>query len=684
MAEAAGGPVARVRGLTVELTRGGAASPVLRGVDLDVAGGEIVGLVGESGSGKSVLALTLMGLLPTTARPRVGGEVLVAGTDVVRATPAQLRRLRREHLGVIFQDPMTSLNPTMRVGRQITEVAGDAGEAVRLLTAVGVPEPTRRLRSFPHELSGGLRQRVMAAIALVGRPALVIADEPTTALDVTVQAQLLALLAGLRDEFGCAVLFITHDLAVAAQITDRVVVLYQGRVAEAGPTQDVLADPVHPYTAGLLGSRLALDTPRSGPLRTLPAEPGDVAARLAGCAYHTRCPLVLDRCATEQPPLEQYRAGHARACWRPAAEVAPILAAPPTTVPAPRALLPVAAPADATPARAAPGPAAAGPAAAVPAAAGSTQAVEPAVEPGSAVVEIRGVHCRFTARGGLGPKHVVHALRGVDLDVAGGEALAVVGESGSGKSTLLRVIAGLTRPTAGTATLRGDAQMVFQDAGSSLTPWLTVGSQLRERLRPLRLGRAASAARLAETLDLLGLPPAVLGARPAELSGGQRQRICLARAVLVPPAVLLCDEPTSALDASLAASVLDLIRGLRARFGMAVVFVTHDLAVARLMGERIAVVVDGEVVETGPTDAVLTAAAHPRTRALLAAVPRLAPGATPPADAARPGSAQPGSAEPGSAQSGSAQSGSVRPGAAGSADLAALAKPAVEAARESA
>jgi peptide/nickel transport system ATP-binding protein len=279
------------------------------------------------------------------------------------------------------------------------------------------------------------------------------------------------------------------------------------------------------------------------------------------------------------------------------------------------------------------------------------------------------VHCRFTARGGLGPKHVVHALRGVDLDVAGGEALAVVGESGSGKSTLLRVIAGLTRPTAGTATLRGDAQMVFQDAGSSLTPWLTVGSQLRERLRPLRLGRAASAARLAETLDLLGLPPAVLGARPAELSGGQRQRICLARAVLVPPAVLLCDEPTSALDASLAASVLDLIRGLRARFGMAVVFVTHDLAVARLMGERIAVVVDGEVVETGPTDAVLTAAAHPRTRALLAAVPRLAPGATPPADAARPGSAQ---------------SGSVRPGAAGSADLAALAKPAVEAARESA
>ncbi|WP_083401515.1 oligopeptide/dipeptide ABC transporter ATP-binding protein [Pseudofrankia sp. EUN1h] len=609
----AGRPVARVRGLTVALTRGGVTSPVLRGVDLDIAPGEIVGLVGESGSGKSVLALTLMGLLPAAARPRVGGEVEVAGTDPVRGTPAQRRRLRREHLGVIFQDPMTSLNPTMRVGRQITEVTGDAGEAVRLLTAVGVPEPVRRLRAFPHELSGGLRQRVMAAIALTGRPALVIADEPTTALDVTVQAQLLALLAELRDEFGCAVLFITHDLAVAAQITDRIVVLYQGRVAEAGPTRDVLADAVHPYTAGLLGSRLDLDTPRSGALRTLPPEPGDVAARLVGCAYHTRCPLAVDRCAVEQPPAQEHRPGHWRACWRPASDVA-AAPAPATTVPAPRA--------EAVPAV---------PAVAV--AAGPTTAVS--APAGPPVVEIRGLHCRFTTRGGRGPKHVVHAVRGVDLDVAAGEALAIVGESGSGKSTLLRVIAGLTQPSDGRAVLRGEAQMVFQDAGSSLTPWLTVGSLLRERLRPLRLGRAGTAARIAETMDLLGLPPAVLGARPAELSGGQRQRICLARAVLVPPAVLLCDEPTSALDASLAASVLDLIRGLRARFGMAVVFVTHDLAVARLMGERIAVVAGGEIVEIGDTDTVLTTPSHERTRALLAAVPRLTPAGAPSGESAR-------------------------------------------------
>ncbi|ADP81631.1 oligopeptide/dipeptide ABC transporter ATP-binding protein [Pseudofrankia inefficax] len=592
------GPVASVRGLTVSLTRNGVTSPVLRGVDLEIAPGEIVGLVGESGSGKSVLALALMGLLPAASRPVVDGEIRVAGTDVVHGSAAELRRLRRQNLGVIFQDPMTSLNPTMRVGRQITEVSRDEAEAVRLLTAVGVPEPGRRLRAFPHELSGGLRQRVMAAIALTGTPALVIADEPTTALDVTVQAQLLALLGELRDELGCAVLFITHDLAVAAQLTDRIAVLYQGRLAEVGPTGDVLHHAAHPYTAGLLGARLDLDTPRTGALRTLPPEAGDVAARLTGCAYHTRCPLVVERCATDQPPIERYRPHHLRACWRPAADVAPVVAAPPTPVHS--AMLPI-------PTR-------------PHAAAKAALAAEPTGEP---VVEIRGLHCRFTAKSGRGPKHVVHALRGVDLDVRAGEALAVVGESGSGKSTLLRVIAGLTKPTDGTAVVHGGAQMVFQDAGSSLTPWLSVGSQLRERLRPLRLGKAQTAARITETLGLLGLPDAVLAARPAELSGGQRQRIGLARAVLVPPAVLLCDEPTSALDASLAATVLDLIRDLRARFGMAVVFVTHDLAVARLMGDRIAVIADGEVVETGATDIVLTAPAHERTRALLAAVPRL-------------------------------------------------------------
>jgi peptide/nickel transport system ATP-binding protein len=582
--------IASVHGLRLSLSRNSISYPVLRGVDLEIAPREILGLVGESGSGKSVLALTLMGLLPGESRPVLEGEVMVAGTDMVHADASALRLVRREHLGVIFQDPMTSLNPTMRVGRQITEVNKDLDEALRLLTAVGVPEPERRVRAFPHELSGGLRQRVMAAVALTGRPALVIADEPTTALDVTVQAQLLTLLADLRAEFGCSVLFITHDLAVAAQITDRIAVMYQGRIAEIGPVKQILAHPSHPYTVGLLASRLDLDTPKGGTLRTLPSDSHDISERLKGCAYHTRCPMAIERCGLEAPPLEALEDSdvHLRACWR---EVRDVTA---TVVPAGH----LEAPLD------------------VPVPEGSTP---PENVP---VIELDGVHCVFKTKGGR-QKHVIHALRGVDLSVAPGEAVSIVGESGSGKSTLLRIVAGLTKATGGTCTVRGLTQMVFQDAGSSLTPWLKIGTLLRERLRPLKLDRSEQDARIAKILEVVGLGANVLADRPVELSGGQRQRIGLARAVIVPPAVLLCDEPTSSLDASLAATVLNLIRDMRSELGMAVLFVTHDLAVARLMGDRIAVLFDGEIVEIGPAEQILVDPKHERTRGLLDALPRI-------------------------------------------------------------
>jgi peptide/nickel transport system ATP-binding protein len=584
-------PIASVRGLHVSLTRNGVRFPVLRGVDLDISRREVLGLVGESGSGKSVLALTMMGLLPEESEPHLEGEVRVAGTDVAHADAASLRLVRREHLGVIFQDPMTSLNPTMRVGRQITEVNKDLDEALRLLTAVGVPEPEKRVRAFPHELSGGLRQRVMAAIALSGRPALIIADEPTTALDVTVQAQLLQLLSDLRAEFGCSVLFITHDLAVAAQITDRIAVFYQGRIAEVGPTHQILRHPSHPYTVGLLASRLALDTPKGGSLRTLPAEPQELEERLKGCAYHTRCPLAIERCATEQPPLEAHEgdaSGHRRACWREVHDVAA------TVVPAAHLRGQV-----------------------------DASSAASATRDESLAVELHDIRCTFKAKSGRGPRHIIEALRGVDLEIRAGESLSIVGESGSGKSTLLRIIAGLTKPTSGTLTVRGSSQMVFQDAGSSLTPWLKIGTLLRERLRPLKLSRSEVDARIARILDIVGLEPGVLTAKPAELSGGQRQRVGLARAVVVPPAVLLCDEPTSSLDASLAASVLNLIREMREQLGMSVLFVTHDLAVARLMGDRIAVLYDGEIIEIGDCEQVLLNPKNEHTRALLEALPRI-------------------------------------------------------------
>ncbi|MEY2462914.1 MAG: peptide/nickel transport system ATP-binding protein ddpF, partial [Acidimicrobiaceae bacterium] len=268
-------PVATVDDLAVTFMRRGREVRALRGVSLTIARGEIVGLVGESGSGKSVLGLSLLGLLPTDPEPRVAGAATVCGVDMLSAPAAERRDVRRRHLGAVFQDPMTSLNPTMRIGRQITEAAGTEAEAIRLLDAVGVPEPARRLRSYPHELSGGLRQRVMIAMAVAGRPSLVVADEPTTALDVTVQAQILELLGALREEIGCSVVLITHDLGVAAQVADRIAVLYGGRLAELGASTDVFERSAHPYTIGLLRSRLTLSARRDGPLPTLVGEPPD-------------------------------------------------------------------------------------------------------------------------------------------------------------------------------------------------------------------------------------------------------------------------------------------------------------------------------------------------------------------------------------------------------------------------
>lgn len=523
-------PVAVVDDFSLSLVRNGVRNQVLKHVDLQIRSGEILGLVGESGSGKSVLALSLLGLLPPESHPVTEGLVSVSGVDLLRARRDDLRRVRREVLGAIFQDPMTSLNPTMRIGRQIGEATNDDVESVRLLETVGVRDAELRLRVYPHELSGGLRQRVMAAIAVAGRgersdgkvggPGLIVADEPTTALDVTVQAQLLDLLRELRDDFGCSVLLITHDLGVADQIADRLAVLHHGELVEIGAAADVVRRPRHEYTRSLLASRLTLTMPRD----------------------------------------ERFA---------------------------------------------------------------STESNSTPTEP---AVLIRDLHKTFSVGRGRRGSREIAAVDGVDLEIKAGEAVVIVGESGSGKSTLLRIVAGLERPTSGSVTLAGDGgpQMVFQDAGSSLTPWLSVGETLGERLRPLKLSRTEVRERVTEALAAVDLPPEVAKARPGELSGGQRQRVGLARATMIPPSVLLCDEPTSALDASLAKSVLALIRDLRARIAMTVLFVTHDLAVARLMGDRIAVMQAGRIVELGPAEQVVSEPSEPYTRTLLAAVPEIA------------------------------------------------------------
>ena len=577
-----------IRGLRVTFSRGGRSIRAIRGVDLSIARGEILGLVGESGSGKSVLGLALLGLLPTDPAPEVDGVAVVDGVDMVSASADERRRLRAEHLGAVFQDPMTSLNPTMRVGRQVAEAAGTESEAVRLLDAVGVPEARRRLQAYPHELSGGLRQRVMIAMAVAGEPSLVVADEPTTALDVTVQAQILELLRHLCDQTGCTFLLVTHDLGVAAQVADRIGVLYAGRLAEVGRATRVLESPAHPYTEGLLRSRLTLSARREGPLPTLSGEPPDPRAHPPGCAFGPRCPRHDDVCDDELPVLVAAgRHDGLAACLRlgeAGANVAVDLQ------PWPRRR--------------------------------GASGVPPV--PGRAMaVRLRGVEKQFALRAGWRSKVPLLALRGVDLDVAGGESLALVGESGCGKSTLLRVVAGLLDADAGTIELGPGArpQMVFQDAGASLTPWLKVGELVGERLRAEGVARSERQARVRDALRLVGLPPEVADAKAVQLSGGQRQRVALARATIVPPDILLCDEPTSALDVSLAATVLNLLGRIRRELGMALLFVTHDLGAARVVADRIAVMYLGRIVELGPAEEIAASPQHPYTRALLGAVP---------------------------------------------------------------
>ncbi len=580
-------PRARVHDLHVTFQRRGVDVHALRGLSLDVLPGEVLALVGESGSGKSVMGLALLGLLAGEPAPIVSGRAEVCGIDMVAASPEERRQVRKAHLGAVFQDPMTSLDPTMRVGRQITEAAGDAEEARRLLDLVGVPDPARRMKAYPHELSGGLRQRVMIAMAVAGKPDLVIADEPTTALDVTVQAQVLALLRDLCNELGTSFIVVTHDIGVASQICDRVAVMYGGRLAELGAMDEVLAAPSHPYTLGLLNSRLDLDLPLGQAIAALPGQPPDPRNHPAGCAFSPRCPAAIDPCSQALPepvPARTHPGLVACVVENSTATVHSRTEA--------RAFAPM-----------------------------------PPVGEDRPVLQINGVDKQFAVSRGLLKRDALHALRHVILDVAPGESIAVVGESGSGKSTLLRVVAGLLEPDGGSVEHAGARpQVVFQDAGASLTPWMTVGELVGERLLKTT-NRAERRERVDGVLRQVGLPPDVAAIKANSLSGGQRQRVALARAIIVPPRLLLCDEPTSALDASLAASVLNLLQDLRRELGMAVMFVTHDLAAARFISDRIAVMYLGQIVEVAPTGDLITSPKHPYTKALLAAVP--SPGGVP-------------------------------------------------------
>ncbi|MFN0030191.1 MAG: dipeptide ABC transporter ATP-binding protein [Acidimicrobiales bacterium] len=630
--------VAAVVDLHVSLHSPDGLVHALRGVSLDIAPGEVVALVGESGSGKSVLGATLLGLLPAAARPETSGQVLVDGVDMLNGTARQRRRVLRQVVGAVFQDPLTSLNPTMRVGRQLTEKGSTVSSATRRLREIGVPEPERRLKQFPHELSGGLRQRAMIALAVSaeppsghtdepgtgvdGTPKLIIADEPTTALDVSVQAQIVLLLNRLRNQHGCAVLLVTHDLGVAASIADRIAVLYAGRLCEIGSAADVLQRPRHPYTRALLDARLSIDGQRPAQ-DPLPGNPPDPRVPSAGCAFEARCGSAQPSCADALPQLAD-----GVACFfpLPAGEQRDHLAvasALPTVKPVPNGhTQPDGMVTRPTPALSIRVRDRAGPFPTVEPSEGPT--AEPALILDRVSKSFRLRRDRWST-----PPAKLKAVEEVSLVVPAGGAVALVGESGCGKTTTLRMATGLLKPDSGAvqwATGAARPQLVFQDAGSSLTPWMSVLDQVVERLRFAGVERSERVDAAMALLGRVGLDGRAAGAKPRALSGGQRQRAVIARALASGPSLLVCDEPVSALDASLAARVLALLEELRAELGVALLVVTHDLAAARRLGDEVAVMYLGRIVEHADADTLFDQPAHPYTQGLLAAVPTTEPG----------------------------------------------------------
>ncbi len=556
MTELSRQPVLSIRDLRISFLRHGAFTPVVRNLNLDIHAGETLAIVGESGSGKSVTALSVMQLLPEKSS-LIEGSIKLDGEELIGTSAARMREIRGDRAAMIFQEPMTSLNPVLTVGEQIAESLiahrglsrrAARAEVLRLMEKVRIPSSARRIDDYPHQFSGGMRQRVMIAIALACRPALLIADEPTTALDVTIQAQILDLIKLLQKEEGTAVLFITHDMGVVAEIADRTLVMYRGDQIETGDTADIFARPQRPYTRALLSAVPELGSAGEGGPRPFPI-----------IDMETGRPLPV-------PP----RAG----------------------------------------------------------------TVEQGATP---LLDVRNLSARFEMRSAYTRRVQarVHAVENVSFSLARGETLALVGESGCGKSTTGRLLAGLTHPHSGSIRINGAetrsftradlarrVQMIFQDPFASLNPRLTVENAIAEPLLIHGLETPDSARKRArDLLAEVGLSGAMASRYPHEFSGGQRQRICIARALALEPGLIVADEAVSALDVSVKAQVVNLMLDLQQRLKLGFLFISHDMAVVERISHRIAVMYLGEIVETGPREAVFTNPQHPYTRRLLAAVP---------------------------------------------------------------
>ncbi len=609
-------PLLEVTDLTVTFPTDAESVAAVRGLSYQVSAGEVVAIVGESGSGKSAAAMAVIGLLPEYAD--VSGSVRLRGDELLNLSDGQMSQIRGKAIGTVFQDPMSALTPVYRVGDQIAEAIrvhqpdttrrAARARAVELLDLVGINQPERRASAFPHQLSGGERQRVVIAIAIANNPDLLICDEPTTALDVTVQAQILDVLKTARDVTGAGVVIITHDLGVVAEFADRALVMYAGRAVEAADVEGLYGDRRMPYTAGLLGSVPRLDATQGARLVPIPGSQPSFSTLDAGaCPFAPRCPLAIDECISAEPELVTVGPAHQAACIRTefvaGRSASQIYGVP--TAPHER---------------------------------------DESVDDSRVVVRVSDLVKTYPLTQGVVFRRRVGEVRAVDgisFELRQGRTLGIVGESGSGKSTTLHEILELTAPQSGSIevlgadvagldsserrALRGDLQVVFQDPVASLDPRLPVGEVIAEPLLANGFDKQQASRRVAELLDIVGLRRDYANRYPAEFSGGQKQRIGIARALALQPKILALDEPVSALDVSIQAGIINLLLDLQEQFGLSYLFVSHDLSVVKHLAHDVAVMYKGAVVEQGDAAQVFSDPQHDYTKRLLKAVPQPPP-----------------------------------------------------------
>ncbi|WP_291314817.1 ABC transporter ATP-binding protein [Corynebacterium sp. UBA2622] len=608
-------PILSVRDLNVSFPSEAGVVSAVRGVDFDLYRGRTLGIVGESGSGKSVTSLAVMGLLPDYAK--VTGSVVFEGEELLGKSDKQMSHIRGSGISMIFQDPLSALTPVYDIGTQLVEAIQThqnmprkqaLARAAELLDLVGIPEPQKRLKSFPHEFSGGMRQRVVIAIAIANNPSVIIADEPTTALDVTIQAQILNVIKVAQKETGAACIMITHDMGVVANIADDVLVMYGGRPVEKADVRTLFHAPRMPYSIGLLGSTPRVDQPSTEPLTYIEGNPPQLIDVKNQCQFAPRCPAAVEACLSGEPPMKPVEPGttHEAACIR-RDEISGGMIGGKPLYPVPKL------PDD--------------PFAGVPR------------EKREVTLEVENLNKEFAlTKGALVKRRVgtVQAVKNVSFDLRAGECLAIVGESGSGKTTTLLEIMNLEPAEGSRIVLRGEdastfnharrqaarrnLQMVFQDPMSSLNPRMTVKEILSEPLDALGY-EGDKDTRVAELMRTVGLDASHIDRFPGHFSGGQRQRIGLARALATNPSVIVLDEPVSALDVSIQAGVINLLESLKRELGLSYLFVAHDLSVVRHLSDRVAVMYKGDFVEFGDADEVFDNPQHPYTRALLSAIP---------------------------------------------------------------